>query len=604
MKDPEDTVPGMDRRGFLLSAGVGAIGLTVGGAGLLASTDSFAMGTPGSAFGFPTVGLQPPGVGNLNFFPRWNGPWVDVPQKAFGGFDFVLGYMAEGVQGMDPIWDATGNGANKFQNSSGLFEQFSLQDPVGAGIAVPVAADTGQPLNPVPSGVGGHEFPERSAEAWYRTFLAGGLSNTALRDDVWAFINWARRMWGLDFDDPAADGFEPFGAYTYQYPGSPDADNEFSLFSQRYAVAFNEYGEIAGYARVAPTLLAADTGYTVIFRGGKRLPNITGGTFVNGTVTRATGNNDEEWPGKVRDGGIWGGVVTAMDALADIQAVRRGERYFSTPDAPYPALSGTTAPSPGKRGQFGGGALVGPTGVGPFWGQWWRRVAPIVGIDVDDPALLGTQIDLNVVTDVRTAANPGDGYRPAARPNWPIGFFPRGTDFFWGNYDLLFGRKETLPLHYQSEVPTAFRPGDGVPETFPCDLCPNPGSAEIKSRQDMDCGPGEVPVGIGLHDSLGEVSGFPDPANPELDGQMTVGAPGFYGRVHGTSYPRSVREDGLTTYHFRNYLLWPPRLNTKVLGDPRQPNFGNINWTIPTLGFLGNPADPTGVNPPGNAPFN
>ena len=75
-------------------------------------------------------------------------------------------------------------------------------------------------------------------------------------------------------------------------------------------------------------------------------------------------------------------------------------------------------------------------------------------------------------------------------------------------------------------------------------------------------------------------------SNPELDGQMTFGAPDFYGRVHGTSYPRAKRKDGIVTYHFRNYLLWPPRLNTTVLGDPTQENFGNINWTIPAKGDL------------------
>ncbi|MFN2335098.1 MAG: hypothetical protein ABR550_11825, partial [Wenzhouxiangellaceae bacterium] len=152
----------------------------------------------------------------------------------------------------------------------------------------------------------------------------------------------------------------------------------------------------------------------------------------------------------------------------------------------------------------------------------------------------------------------------------------------------------------------SFRPADGVPESFPCDLLPNPGSVEIKSRADMDSSPTGDPSdgGIGMHDSHGVISGFPDPANAELDNEQNVPSANQYGRVHGTSYPRSVRYDGITTYSFRNFLLWPPRLNTTALGDPTQPNFGNINWTIPGMGFLANPADPTGVNPPGNGAFN
>jgi hypothetical protein len=286
-----------------------------------------------------------------------------------------------------------------------------------------------------------------------------------------------------------------------------------------------------------------------------------------------------------------------MDVLSDIQAVSAATRYFSTPDHPLPALSGTTPPSPGKRGVYGGTTTT-PGGNGPKWGQWFRRAAridtpaanpPIGTIDVDavDP---NTEPRIDAVIDIAVHRTPGGNYRPAARPGWPIGWFPRGTDFFWGNYNLKFGKKEpTVTLHYQSEVPTSFRPSDGVPELFACDLLPNPGSAEIQARADMDSSPDpDDPSqgGVGLFDSHGEISGFADVGNAELDGQMTFGAPNFYGRVHGVSYPRSKNPDGIACYHFRNFLLWPPRLNVTVLGDPTQENFGNINWTVPTLGDL------------------
>lgn len=558
----------MSRRGFL-GAVTGAVGLGAAtSAGLLHSKEVGARTTTRS-FSFP--GLIPNVAEFIGEFPDYTGEWTALPARPFGGFDFVMGYMAEGVQGMDP--EAPNFRHGPYSNTSGLFEQHTLHED---GPLLPFAVDTGQRLNPIYSGVGDNEFAARSAEFWSRDIL--GQSNAAIRDDIWAAINYLRRFTGLDFDDPAMDGFDGFGV-SYQYPGSPSVGNEASLFSPRYAGVFDSSGNVAGWARMAPTLLAPDTGYTVQFRSGKLHPAYRGGIIVNGQPTRTTAASPE-WPGKVRDGGFWGGVPETIDCLADIQAVRRGERYFSTPDYPYPPLSGTTPPHPKKRGRFGGGVLTNPQGTGPYWGQWWRRVAHIVGLDVDDPALLALEPRIDAVLDVRSAANPGGGYRPAARPGWPLGMWPRGTDFFWGNYNLKFGQdEEPVTLHYQSEVPTSFRPADGVPELFACDLCPNPGSAEINSRADMDQG-----TGIGLHDSTGEVSGFPDPSNPELDGQMQFGAPNFYGRVHGVSYPRAKRADGIVTYHFRNYLLWPPRLNCTVIGDPTQENFSNINWTIPTQG--------------------
>lgn len=570
---------GLSRRKFLGRAAVGAaaIATTTVGPGMIAPG---AAQTP-NPVSTRIPGLSPPFAERRQRFQRYFGSYTDVPETPFGGYDFAMGYMAEGVQGADPESPTFPNG--QFSNTSGLFETHTLR-----GIADrPLAADNGQPLGDVVSGVGGNETASRSTEYWSRDIL--GQDNETIRDDMWSAINWMRRVWGLDFDDPAVDGIDVFG-YVHQFPGSPDENNEYSLFSPRYAAVFDDDDNVTGFARFAPTLLAPDTSYTVIFRSGFQNPTYVGGAVINGVRSRTTASHPD-WPAKVRDGGFWGGIVKAMDVLPDLQAVRRGERYFTTPSDPAKPLSGTTPPSVSKRGQYGGSTTKNPQGTGPYWGQWWRRVAHIVGLDVDDTSLLAKYPSIDAVTDINTAASsdltiPGTDLpaRPAARPRWPIGFWPRNTDFFWGNYNLNFGRADDqkITLHYQSEVPTDFRPSDGVPEAFLCDLCPHPGSVEINERKDMDSG-----TGIALYDSTGEVSGFPDLSNPKLDGQMTLGAPGFYGRVHGTSYPRAKRKDGIATYHFRNYLLWPPRLNVQVLGDPTQENFGNINWTIPTRGDLG-----------------
>ncbi len=579
---PDDPPHGLSRRRFIGSAAVGAVALATTSVSPVLTTPAAARSRGRVRLAVGDIpGLRPRGAANLRRFPTYGGQWTKLPDNPFGGYDFAMGYMAEGVQGADPESPTFPNG--QFSNTSGLFEHHTLR-----GIATPpTAADTGEPLGPVPSGVGGNETPTRSAEFWSRDIL--GQSNEAIRDDMWSAINWMRRVWALDFDDPAVDGLDVFGN-TYQYPGSPDAGNDYSLFAPRVAAVFDDAGKVTGYARFAPTLLAPDTSYTVIFRAGHSNPTYSGGAVINGVESRTTASSPD-WPAKVRDGGFWGGIVQAMDVLPDIQSLARGgERPFTTPTDPAQPLSGSTPPSPAKRGQHGGSTTTNPQGGGPKWGQWWRRVAPIVGLDVDDPTLLELTPSIDATTNIDTAARmdlliPGTDVpaRPAARTRWPIGFWPRNTDFFWGNYNLNLGTADDqkVTLHYQSEVPTDFRPSDGVPEAFLCDLCPNPGSAEITSRADMDAG-----SGIGLFDSTGEISGFADVSNPELDGQMTFGAPGFYGRVHGTSYPRAKRKDGVVTYHFRNYLLWPPRLNTTVLGDPTQENFGNINWTIPARGDL------------------
>lgn len=607
----------MDRRGFLSTVGIGAAGL-----GAVASVGVLAPGVV-SAGGKKVIGLGDcPGIEprvalKLPVMPDYKGRWNCVTDDAFGGFDFAMGYFAEGIEGGDPLSDRKRNGPNS--NTSGLFEQWTLSNYDATAFAAAqsgpaagsvVAADTGQPLSPGYSGVGGNEFPERSAEFWLRDIL--NQSNAAIRDDLWSAINWARRTFCMDFDDPAMDGFNGFGV-PYQYPGSPDANNEYSLLSARYAGVFDKKGNVTGWARMAYTLLGPETSYTVVFRKGKKIPNYNGKLgekIVAGTPALGT-SSDPNCPGKVRDGGFWGGVVEPMDCLPDIQAARRGKRYFTTPTHPHPPLSGTTPPGPHKRGSYAPATNVSvdaygkPLGVTPEWGQFWRRpYEAVLGLDMDDPKLLQMFPSIDAVKDNRNHFDPGNipgtsrPARPAGRPDWPVGFLARGTDLFWGNYNLFFGPGETSPdpsptgitLHYQSEVPTSFRPADGIPETFVCDLCPNPGSVEIKARPDMDVG-----TGIALFDSYGGKSGFPDVSNPELDGQMTFGAPNFYGRVHGTSYPRSLRSDGVTIYHFRNYLTWPPTLNGTVLGDPLQDNFGNINWTIPTHGDFAAPVDKRAV---------
>lgn len=592
----------LNRRNFLTAAGIGAAGLGMYSAGLIVPFDAHAAQAN-------DIGETPAGIDNIPEFPKENGPWVGVPPTPYGGFTFTLNYMSEGTAGLDVLSSKYPNGP--FSNTASLFETFTLRNPTKNGVAPVLAADNGQPLAPVVvSRSGGDEIAERSAEFWLRGI--NGLSDTAIRDDLWGFINWMRRVWGLDFDDPAADGWKSvFG--TYQYPGSPDTSNQWSLLAQRIAVAFDQNGNVTGFARFTQTFLSPDSSYTVVARAGRKHPSFQGGVVVNGTAGGNLGNSPTT-PGKVRDGGVWGFAETNMDVLADIQAVRRMERMFTTPTDPAKPLSGTTPPSPAKRGRFGGTTTKTPKGNGAQWGGWWRRVAPIVGLDVDSISPT-TEPSISAVTNIGgtvgppwdttnspPARDPGNNFRPAARPFWPIGFYPRGTNWFWGSYNLLFGTKEPkLKIHYQSEVPTAFLRQDGVPTSFVCDLAPNPSSQEIKAIKELD-----TVTGIGIFDSTGEISGFPDSSNSELDGFFppeAAAAPGKYGRVHGIAYPRGVRKDGLSTFHHRNVLLWPPTLNEIETGDPTQPNFSNINWTIPTVGFLGKPDNPTNAKGLGNVTF-
>jgi len=473
----------MSRRNLLaLSAGAATAvsgGLLVSGAAL-ADSDRSGLGRPG---GIP--GLNPPGADRIGRFPDYGGPYNLINERPFGGFRFALGFMAEGIDRADPT--------QRFDNPSGLFE--SANPSVKA-------------LNP--SGVGGNEMRARfSAEFFIKDIM--GQTNQTFADDLWAFINYMRRMWALDLDDQAADGMRLSDGSTFRYPGSPDPNREETLFSPRLAIAPRPGGGGMGYARMAPTYLAETEGYTVVFRAGRAHPNYSGGT---------TGVTAES-PGKVRDGGVWGAVRQDMDVLGIMQAVANGNRQFTVP--------------PGKQRV-----------PNPKWGQFWRRVAAIDGIDIDN-------------------LNPGTppGQRPAPRPGWPIGVLTAGTSIFWGNYNLLFGDREPqINLHYQSEIPTRFQDADGLPKAFLCDLVANAGGTDAPADQ----------IANGAIDPTGVLSGFRDGGNHQLNGQNQFG----YGRVHGTSYPRGLNRQGLTTYHLRNWLLFPPTLNDVY----------NINNTVPGKGVL------------------
>lgn len=460
----------MDRRLFLKSFGAMALvststGLSIPGAESLAVKGSLNDLTPG---------VSPPGAAQLARLPEYQGPWNKIHENPFGGFNFALGYVAEGVDMGDPLQNVP--------NPSGLFES----------------------ANPaIPSGVGGNETPQRSAEFWYREIL--GFSNETIANDLWSAINFLRRLYAVDIDDPNADGMVLGDGSTYSYPGSPDPNDEISLFSPRVAIDGK-----GGFARMAPTLLAPTVGYTVVFRAGRAHPNYSAGT---------TAMSPED-VGKVRDGGIWGGVVSSMDLLQTMQEVAAGNRTYTTP--------------------------TGPSNSPAQWGQWWRRVAPIDGVDIE-------ALDPNSAIEAR----------PAPRPAWPIGYLEAGTDFFWGNYNLKFGNKEeTVTIHYQSEVPTRFRDTDGVPEAFICEMTANPGGTDMPASQ----------IEQGFQDVDGSLSGFPDLNDPNLNGQNPFGL----GRIHGTSYPRGVNAEGRTTFHLRNWLLFPPRLNA----------VNTINETVPGKGIL------------------
>lgn len=465
-----------NRRKFV--GGLGLAGLTAMSAGsLLGSKRAEAYyyghrprhpGGPGS----PAIAV-PRGAGRLPRFPRYNGTWNKVNRRPFGGFDFALGYIAEGVDARDPL--------QPFTNPSGLFES---ENPA------------------IPSAVGGNETPARSAEYWYRDIM--GWSNRQIAIDAWSFINYARRRWGLDFDNPATDGYVMPDGSVYSYPGSPAHTDEIALFASRIAIDGN-----GGLVRMAPTLLAPTLGYTVVFKSGQAIPNYVGGT---------TGVSPED-PAKVRDGGIWGGVLQSIDVLGTIQDVAAGAYTYTTPD--------------------------GPSNAPAQWGQFWRSIAPIDGLDID-------------------AVNPATAIadRPATRPNWPLGYLRDGTDFFWGNYNLNLGTRYKVVLHYESIMPTRFRDVDGIPEAFICELMAHPGGTDMPADQ----------IAQGFKDLDGSLSGFADFNSPSMNGQNPFGL----GRVHGTAVPEGFNEDGLTTYHLRNWLLFPPTLNSVV----------TLNNTVPGKGVL------------------
>jgi len=451
---------GIARRDFLKLAGAGAAGLAIAPAGLSPGSAQTLLQT-GVPSDYLTPGVQPPFAPRIARLGRYRGPYNRINPTPFGGFDFALGYVAEGVDSTDPL--------QPFPNPSGLFETV---DPS------------------IPSAVGGNETAARSAEFWYFDIL--GWSTETMANDQWSFINWARRMYGLDFDRASNDGYTMPDGSTYLYYGSPNPNDEQSLFAPRIAV-----DNKGGVARMAPTLLAPNVGYTVVFRAGRDHPNYSGGT---------TAVFPED-VGKVRDGGIWGGTVVGLDVLEIIQKANDGAMTYTTPNG----LSSNPAE----------------------WGQWYRRIAELPQVNIDIDALNPAQ----PVAD-----------RPQPRPGWPAGYLPTGTDYFWGNYNLKWGTdEETSTIHYQSEVPTRFRDFDGIPEAFICEIVPNPGATDT-TQFDFD---------NGFADDTGALSGFADLNDPNLDNQAPFG----YGRIHGTSYPRGVDGEGRTTFHLRNWLMFPPRLN-------------------------------------------
>lgn len=464
---------GLDRRRFLKTVGLGTAGLGAASTGLLPADSAQAL-QAFQGFGNDTPGVSPPGAGDIGTLPAYGGPWNQIHENPFGGFNFALGYIAEGVDMGDPLQDVP--------NPSGLFES----------------------ENPdIPSGVGGNETPQRSAEFWYRDILQ--WSNQDIANDHWSAINFMRRLYGIDLDDPATDGYVLPDGSSFSYGGSPDPNDDISLFAPRIAIDGK-----GGLVRMAPTLLAPSVGYTVVFRAGRSHPNYSGGT---------TAMSPED-VGKVRDGGIWGGTILSMDVLQIIQDAAAGNRTYTTPS--------------------------GPSSNPALWGQWWRRVAPLDGVDVD-------ALDPNSPVDAR----------PAPRPNWPVGYLQAGTDYFWGNYDLKFGEAEqTVVIHYQSEVPTRFRDFDGVPESFICEMTAHPGGTDMPQSQ----------IDQGYRDVDGSLSGFADLNDPNLNDQNLFGL----GRIHGTSYPRGIDAQGRTTFHLRNWLLFPPRLNA----------VNSINHTVPGKGVL------------------
>jgi hypothetical protein len=181
------------------------------------------------------------------------------------------------------------------------------------------------------------------------------------------------------------------------------------------------------------------------------------------------------------------------------------------------------------------------------WGQYWRSIAHVDNLNIDsvDPTL--------VISN-----------RPQLRPGWPLGYLPNLTDFFWGNYNLNFGSNDIVVLHYESIMPTRFRDRlvDGFPKAFICELMAHPGGTDMDNDQ----------IKAGFKDLTGELSGFADLRDPNLNGQNPFGL----GRVHGTAVPEGRTKNGLRTYHLRNWLLFPPTLNSVV----------TINNTVPGKGIL------------------
>ena len=466
---PADADQGLTlgRRSFV--GGAAALG-AVSAAAVLSQPVSAATAT-GSFVFRKNITFRPLGAQKLNQYPQYRGDYNLVNRRPFGGFKMAIGYIAEGIDAMDPEQDGP--------NPSGLFESFR---------------------DDIASGVGGNETEARSAEYWFRGVLK--WSNQTIANDIWSFINYARRQWGLDFDNPASDGFLMPSGLNHSYRGSPDPEDELSLWSPRVAIDGK-----GGFARMTPTLLAPSFGYTVVFQAGRGTPNYQGGT---------TAGHPED-PAKVRDGGIWGGIQRNMDVLDIIQDAAAGNLTYTTPDGP------STNPAQ--------------------WGQFWRNVAHLDDVDVD-------------AVDPSTPVSE----RPAPRPGWPLGYLEAGNGIFWGSYNLNMGRRNRIDMHYESLVLTRFRDPDGIAKSFLCELIAHPGGTDMPADQ----------IAAGLKDVDGSLGGFPDVNDPTLNGMNPFGL----GRVHGTAVPEGITADGYTTYHLRNWLLFPPTLNSIVTQNNSVPGKG------------------------------
>ena len=85
-KKVEPASTGMDRRGFLGAAGLGAAGVaTASATGLLSKGAS-------AAISAPDTGITP-GAESVARMAPYTDSWNRIAARPFGGFNFVLGYV-------------------------------------------------------------------------------------------------------------------------------------------------------------------------------------------------------------------------------------------------------------------------------------------------------------------------------------------------------------------------------------------------------------------------------------------------------------------------------------------------------------------------------